>query len=77
MGKVVLSLFICVFLASIWAFCKLASDLSREEEEKRHLYELGLRKGVMTMGEETCVCCGAIIPEGRQVCRDCENGEEP
>lgn len=21
-----------------------------------------------------CVCCGAIIPEGRQVCRTCEKG---
>ena len=20
-----------------------------------------------------CVCCGEIIPEGRQVCPDCEN----
>ena len=22
--------------------------------------------------ENTCVCCGAIIPEGRQVCPQCE-----
>ena len=22
--------------------------------------------------ENTCVCCGAIIPEGRQVCQTCE-----
>lgn len=22
--------------------------------------------------EERCVMCGAVIPEGRQVCRDCE-----
>lgn len=22
--------------------------------------------------ENRCVCCGAIIPEGRQVCRECE-----
>lgn len=22
--------------------------------------------------ENTCVCCGAIIPEGRQVCPNCE-----
>ena len=21
----------------------------------------------------TCVCCGAVIPEGRQVCPNCEN----
>lgn len=25
---------------------------------------------------ETCVCCGAEIPEGRQVCPVCENGED-
>lgn len=25
---------------------------------------------------ETCVCCGAEIPEGRQVCPACENGED-
>ena len=24
----------------------------------------------------TCVCCGAIIPEGRQVCPNCEKGEK-
>ena len=24
------------------------------------------------MGEERCVCCGAIIPEGRMVCPECE-----
>ena len=24
--------------------------------------------------ENTCVICGAIIPEGRQVCPDCEAG---
>ena len=24
---------------------------------------------------ETCICCGAEIPEGRQVCPACENGE--
>jgi hypothetical protein len=23
--------------------------------------------------ENTCVCCGRIIPEGRQVCPNCEN----
>lgn len=25
--------------------------------------------------EDRCVSCGAIIPEGRQVCKDCERGE--
>lgn len=22
--------------------------------------------------ENRCVCCGSVIPEGRQVCRECE-----
>lgn len=26
-----------------------------------------------TAAEERCVCCGAVIPEGRQVCPNCEN----
>ena len=25
--------------------------------------------------EDRCVCCGAIIPEGRQVCPSCEKGK--
>ena len=28
----------------------------------------------MKMNNNTCVCCGAIIPEGRQVCPKCESG---
>lgn len=24
------------------------------------------------MGADRCICCGDIIPEGRQVCRACE-----
>ena len=23
-------------------------------------------------GVETCVCCGEVIPEGRQICLNCE-----
>lgn len=29
------------------------------------------------MSVERCVCCGVIIPEGRQVCIRCESGERP
>ena len=29
------------------------------------------------MSANLCVCCGAIIPEGRQVCPICERGREP
>ena len=28
----------------------------------------------MMTGPERCVCCGEIIPEGRQVCGACERG---
>ena len=27
--------------------------------------------------ENRCVCCGEIIPEGRQVCPECEKGHGP
>ena len=27
--------------------------------------------------ENRCVVCGAIIPEGRQICPNCENGYHP
>lgn len=26
--------------------------------------------------DNTCVCCGTVIPEGRQVCRRCEENAE-
>ena len=29
-----------------------------------------MREG-MTMQDNTCVCCGKIIPEGRQICLHC------
>ena len=25
--------------------------------------------------DNTCVCCGAVVPEGRMVCWACENGQ--
>jgi predicted nucleic acid-binding Zn ribbon protein len=28
-----------------------------------------------TMSEDRCVCCGDIIPEGQQVCWQCEHEE--
>lgn len=28
------------------------------------------------MGENRCVCCGEIIPEGRQACPSCEYKSE-
>ena len=29
------------------------------------------------MNSDTCVVCGAYVPEGRQVCRKCENSACP
>jgi len=28
------------------------------------------------MGEDRCICCGAVIPEGKLVCPACENNFE-
>lgn len=28
------------------------------------------------MNENTCVCCGEVIPEGRQICYKCEKGAD-
>jgi len=28
------------------------------------------------MNENTCVCCGAQIPEGRQICPKCEKEDD-
>ena len=27
------------------------------------------------MSPEKCICCGTVIPEGRQVCATCESGK--
>lgn len=27
------------------------------------------------MNEDTCICCGTVIPEGRQICWICERGD--
>ena len=31
--------------------------------------------GAVKMSENRCIVCGEIIPEGRQVCPNCENSE--
>ena len=40
--------------------------------EKCHIYRYSFPKDV----DNICVCCGNIIPEGRQVCPTCEVGYE-
>jgi hypothetical protein len=56
-------------------------DLKCEECGKHKCFKFwndGIRLSVLgeANGTETCVCCGAEIPEGRQVCPACENGED-
>ncbi len=42
-------------------------------EHNRYHGELDVRNGKLTIyGSDRCVCCGAIIPEGRMVCPTCE-----
>lgn len=31
------------------------------------------RKGVINL-QDRCVCCGEYVPEGRQICNNCETG---
>lgn len=40
------------------------------KEQQKHLSPL------LEQNENRCVCCGEIIPEGRQVCHKCEKGAE-
>lgn len=32
------------------------------------------RYGLQSLTGDKCVCCGEVIPEGRQVCPSCEKG---
>lgn len=32
--------------------------------------------GVINDRENTCICCGDMIPEGLQICLNCERREE-
>lgn len=49
----------------IMSGCFVSSEESRREEREE------LEKKISNA--DTCVVCGAIIPEGRQVCPICEN----
>ena len=41
-------------------------------EDNRYHGELDVRNGKLTIyGSDRCVCCGAIVPEGTQVCPTC------
>lgn len=36
-------------------------------------YKRKVKRKLEKMSENTCVCCGEIIPEGRQYCINCGN----
>jgi len=40
----------------------------------KHKPELNDYKHEVPTGENTCVCCGRVIPEGQQVCSECMKG---
>lgn len=48
------------------------SDKELEEALRNILDQDRQRSQSVSRNTETCVCCGGIIPEGRQVCPRCE-----
>ena len=53
------------------------SDYTEVQEVIRNILDQDRnRSQSVSRNTETCVCCGAEIPEGRQVCPACENGED-
>ncbi len=50
------------------------SDYTEVQEVIRNILDQDRnRSQSVSRNTETCVCCGAEIPEGRQVCPVCEN----
>lgn len=58
-----------VVIFGVLAFCKFLGKLSREEEQRDRDFIIG--GPLFVHLENTCVCCGVIIPEGHQVCLKC------
>lgn len=52
------------------------SDKELEEALRNILDQDRQRSQSISRTTDVCVCCGAEIPEGRQVCPACENGED-
>lgn len=40
--------------------------------EQRQRETVAAIRSIVGPGDNRCVCCGEVIPEGRQVCPDCE-----
>lgn len=58
------------FVVGAWFGFGICAVMSVGRESQRNT-ELQMEKEEKTMGDR-CVCCGAEIPEGRQVCPSCE-----
>lgn len=57
-----------------------SKKLDAEQRAKYYTEQLKVRAGIndekgFNFEENRCVCCGNIIPEGRQVCVRCEEKE--
>lgn len=51
------------------------SDYTEVQEAIRGIIDRNRTQSI-SRNTDVCVCCGAEIPEGRQVCPVCENGED-
>lgn len=51
------------------------SDYVEIQETIRDIIDRNRTQSI-SRNTDVCVCCGAEIPEGRQVCPACENGED-
>lgn len=51
------------------------SDYTEVQEAIRGIIDRNRTQSI-SRNTDVCVCCGAEIPEGRQVCPACENRED-
>ena len=48
------------------------TDAAPGKSVQEEIMEAEQKAEALWNGAETCVCCGAAIPDGRQVCKKCE-----
>ncbi len=63
-----------------WSEWTRVDDYDEAAKHAKRAEELGYCSRIIdneqAMNQETCVSCGAVIPEGRQVCLNCERGKD-
>ena len=62
----------CVYPGNIVMFNKFSGTFVEENGEKLQLVRQGDILGFVVENEMTCPHCGAVVPEGRQICPACE-----